>query len=175
VLKMLHFDHGYVTRLYVPIYLVGDACTKFVAILLVYVSFLACCSALCLFEAHMLKFVDWIHALPTRGRKVLNSCIQGEFCTKGEKKFIGTHPPTGRLIDPSPSQSVSSAAIYCTPFGLRCCPWLINITWMNLPAGTKNLPGFNHSYCFASFGSRPPSTSSSNRASVIVDGEIPST
>jgi hypothetical protein len=36
--QMLHFDHGYVTCLYVPIYLVGDACTKFVAILLVYVS-----------------------------------------------------------------------------------------------------------------------------------------
>jgi hypothetical protein len=93
VLKMLHFDHGYVTRLYVPIYLVGDACTKFVAILLVYVSFLACCSALCLFEAHMLKFVDWIHALPTRGRKVLNSCIQGEFCTKGKKKIYRLPSP----------------------------------------------------------------------------------
>jgi hypothetical protein len=46
---------------------VGDACTKFVAILLVYVSFLACCSALCLFEKHMLAFIALIHALPTRG------------------------------------------------------------------------------------------------------------
>jgi hypothetical protein len=36
---MLHFDHDYITSLYVPIYVVGDACTKFVAILLVYVSF----------------------------------------------------------------------------------------------------------------------------------------
>jgi hypothetical protein len=39
LLKMLHFDHGYVTCLYVPSYLVGDACTKYVAIFLVYVSF----------------------------------------------------------------------------------------------------------------------------------------
>jgi hypothetical protein len=31
---MLHFDHGYATWLYVPFYLVGDAYTEFVAILL---------------------------------------------------------------------------------------------------------------------------------------------
>jgi hypothetical protein len=37
--KMLLFYHGYVTCVYVPIYLIGDACTKFVAILLIYVSF----------------------------------------------------------------------------------------------------------------------------------------
>jgi hypothetical protein len=36
--KILHLDHGYVTCLYVPIYLVGDACAQSVAILLVYVS-----------------------------------------------------------------------------------------------------------------------------------------
>jgi hypothetical protein len=54
---MLHFDHGYVTCLYVPIYLVGDACAQIVAILLVYVSILACYSALCIFEKHMLAFV----------------------------------------------------------------------------------------------------------------------
>jgi hypothetical protein len=35
---MLLVDHGYVTCLYVPIYLVGDACAQIVAILLVYVS-----------------------------------------------------------------------------------------------------------------------------------------
>jgi hypothetical protein len=70
---MLHFDHGSATCLYVPIYLVGDACTQCVAILLVYVQILACCSALCIFEKHMLAFVDLIHALPTRGRKVPNS------------------------------------------------------------------------------------------------------
>jgi hypothetical protein len=33
----------------------------------------------------MLAFVDLIHALPTRGNKVPNSCFQGEFCTKGRK------------------------------------------------------------------------------------------
>jgi hypothetical protein len=65
--KNTSFDHGYVTCLYVPIYLVGDACTKFVAIFLVYVSILACCSALFIFEKHMLAFVNLIHALLTRG------------------------------------------------------------------------------------------------------------
>jgi hypothetical protein len=67
---MLHFDHGYITCLYVSFYLVGDACAQIMANLLVYVSILACCSALCIFEKHMLAFVDLIHALPTRGRKV---------------------------------------------------------------------------------------------------------
>jgi hypothetical protein len=38
-----------------------------VAILLICVSFLACCSALCIFEKNMLAFVDLIHALPTGG------------------------------------------------------------------------------------------------------------
>jgi hypothetical protein len=71
--------------LYVPIYLVGDACAQIVAILLVYVSILACYSALCIFEKHMLAFEDLIHALPTRERKVPNSCFQGEFCIKGRK------------------------------------------------------------------------------------------
>jgi hypothetical protein len=33
----------------------------------------------------MLAFVDLIHALPTRGRKVPNSCFQGEFCIKKQK------------------------------------------------------------------------------------------
>jgi hypothetical protein len=33
----------------------------------------------------MLAFVDLIHALPTRGRKVPNSCFQEEFCIKGRK------------------------------------------------------------------------------------------
>jgi hypothetical protein len=82
---MLNFHHGYVTYLYVPLYLVGDACAQILSILLVYVSFLACCSALCIFEKHMLAFVDLIHALPTRGRKVPNSFVQGEFCIKGRK------------------------------------------------------------------------------------------
>jgi hypothetical protein len=82
---MLHFDHGYVTCLYVRVYLVGDACTKFLATLLVYVCFLACCSALCLIEKKKIAFVDLIRALPTRGRKVPNSCMHGEFCFKVEK------------------------------------------------------------------------------------------
>jgi hypothetical protein len=46
---------------------------------------LACCRVLCIFEKHMLAFVDLIHALPTRGRKVPNSCFQGEFCIKERK------------------------------------------------------------------------------------------
>jgi hypothetical protein len=83
--EVLHFDHGYVTCLYVPIYLVGDACAQIVAILLVYVSPLACCSALRIFEKIMLAFVDLTHALPTKGRKVPNSCFQGEFCIEGRK------------------------------------------------------------------------------------------
>jgi hypothetical protein len=71
--KMLHFNYGYVTCLYVPFYFVCDACAQIMAILLVLVSILACCSALCIFVKHMLAFVDLIHALPTRGRKVPNS------------------------------------------------------------------------------------------------------
>jgi hypothetical protein len=82
--KIVDFHHGYVTCLYVPFYLVGDACAQIVAILLVYVSILACCSALCIFEKHMLAFVDLIHALPTRGRKVPNSYFQGEFAPRKE-------------------------------------------------------------------------------------------
>jgi hypothetical protein len=39
---------------YVPFYLVGDACVQIVAILLVYVSILACCGALCIFEKDMI-------------------------------------------------------------------------------------------------------------------------
>jgi hypothetical protein len=68
-----------------PFYHVDDSCAQIVAILLVHVSILACCRALCLFEKHMLAFVELIHALPTRGRKVSNSCFQGEFCIKGRK------------------------------------------------------------------------------------------
>jgi hypothetical protein len=85
---MLHFHHGYITCLYVPLYLVGDACAQIVAILLVYVSLLACCSALCIFEKHILVFVALIHELPTRGRKVPNSCSQGELCIKERKLCI---------------------------------------------------------------------------------------
>jgi hypothetical protein len=78
-------DYVYVTCLYVPMYLVSDACAHIVAIMLIHVSGLASCSALCIFKKHMLGFVDLIHALPTRGRKVPNSCFHGEFCIKGIK------------------------------------------------------------------------------------------
>jgi hypothetical protein len=83
--KMLHLNHGYVTCLYARFYLVGDACAQIVAILLFYVSILACCSALCIFEKHMLAFVDLIHPLRTRGRKVPNSCFRGSFASREEK------------------------------------------------------------------------------------------
>jgi hypothetical protein len=33
----------------------------------------------------MLAFVDLIHALPTRGRKVPNSCSEGSFASREEK------------------------------------------------------------------------------------------
>jgi hypothetical protein len=85
--KMLHFDHGYVTCLYVAFYLVGDACAQIVAILLVYVSILACCSALCIFEKHMLTFVDLIHALPTRGEESTQFMFPGGVLHQGKKKW----------------------------------------------------------------------------------------
>jgi hypothetical protein len=83
--RMLHFDHGYVTCLYVSIYVVGDACAQIAAILLVYVSILACCSALCIFEKHMLAFVDLIHALPTGGGKYPIHVSRGSFASREEK------------------------------------------------------------------------------------------
>jgi hypothetical protein len=64
---MSHFDRGYVTCLYVPFYLGCDVCAQILAILLVYISILACYSAPCIFEKHMLAFEDLIHALPTGG------------------------------------------------------------------------------------------------------------
>jgi hypothetical protein len=83
---MLHFDHGYVTCLYVPFYLVGDACAPIVAILLVCVSILACYSAPCIFEKHLLAFVDLIHALPTGGgAKYPIHVPRGSFASSEEK------------------------------------------------------------------------------------------
>jgi hypothetical protein len=82
---MLHFDHGYVTCLYVPFYLVGNACAQIVAILLVYVSILACCSDLCIFEKHMFAFVDLIHSLPTSGGKYPIRVSRGSFASREEK------------------------------------------------------------------------------------------
>jgi hypothetical protein len=69
--------------LYVPFYLVGDVGAQIVSILLVYVSILACCSALCIFEKHMLAFVDLNHALPTRGYPIHGS--RGSFASREEK------------------------------------------------------------------------------------------
>jgi hypothetical protein len=83
---MLCFDHGYVTCLYVPFYRVDDACDQIVAILLVYVSTLACGSALCIFEKHMLAFVDLIHALPTRGGST-QFMFQGGALHQGKKNW----------------------------------------------------------------------------------------
>jgi hypothetical protein len=59
-----------------------------VAILLVYISILSCCSALCIFEKYILAFVG--------GTKVTNSCLQGELCIKrrqiGRNAFVqGEH------------------------------------------------------------------------------------
>jgi hypothetical protein len=85
---MLHLHHGYVTFLYVPLSLVGDACAQIVAILLVYVSILAGCSALCIFEKHMLAFVDLIHALPTRGGKYPIHVSRGSL-HRGKKNWVG--------------------------------------------------------------------------------------
>jgi hypothetical protein len=56
-----------------------------VAILVVYVSSLACYDALCIFEKHMLAFVDLIHALPTRGGKYLIHVSRGSFASREEK------------------------------------------------------------------------------------------
>jgi hypothetical protein len=85
--KMLHFDHVYVTCLYVPIYLVVDTCAPIVAILLVHVSILSSCSALCIFDKHMLAFVDLIHALRTRGRKSTQFMFPGGVLHQGKKNW----------------------------------------------------------------------------------------
>jgi hypothetical protein len=82
---MLHFDHVYVTCIYVPTYLVGDACAQIVAILLVFVSILACYSARCIFEKHMLAFVELIHALPTRGEESTQFMLPESFASREEK------------------------------------------------------------------------------------------
>jgi hypothetical protein len=80
---MLHFDHAYVTCLYVPIYLVGDACAQIVAILLVSVSILACCSALCI-EAHAcICRLD--SCITYKGEESTQFMFPGELCIKGRK------------------------------------------------------------------------------------------
>jgi hypothetical protein len=118
--KMLHFDHGYITCLYVPIHLVGDACAQIVAILLVYVSLLSCCSSLCIFEKHILAFVDLIHALSTTGRKLPNSCFHGEFCMKG--RTIGSICSGGACIHAFGS--------ICSGGSLHSCIWELFSAWI---------------------------------------------
>jgi hypothetical protein len=67
----------------IPFYLVREACPPIVAILLVYVSILTCCSVLCIFENHMLAFIDLIHALPTRGSIASNEEKYGKMHFSG--------------------------------------------------------------------------------------------
>jgi hypothetical protein len=95
--KMLQFDHDFVTYLYLLFYIVGDACAQIVAILLVYVSMLAWYSALCIFEKHMLAFVDLIHALPTRGRKSTQFMFPGGVLHQGKKNLGQMHLFKGSL------------------------------------------------------------------------------
>jgi hypothetical protein len=91
------FDHGYITCLYVPLYLVGDACAQIVAIFLVYVSILVCCSALCIFEKHILAFVDLIHALPIRGGGSTQFMVPGGVFASREEKVGQMHLFRGSL------------------------------------------------------------------------------
>jgi hypothetical protein len=67
--------------------LVGDACAQIVTILLVYVSILACCCSLCIFEKHMLAFVELIHALSTREGKYPIHVSSGSFASKERKNW----------------------------------------------------------------------------------------
>jgi hypothetical protein len=67
--------------------IVGDARSQIVAILLAYVSILACCSALCIFEKHMLAFVDLIRALPTRGEESTKFLFPGGVLHQGKKNW----------------------------------------------------------------------------------------
>jgi hypothetical protein len=65
--------------------LVGDACAQIVAIFLVFVSILACCSALCIFEKPMLAFVNLIMHYQQGGGKYPIHVSRGSFCIKGRK------------------------------------------------------------------------------------------
>jgi hypothetical protein len=134
------FHHGYVTCLYVVFYLVGDACTEYVAILLVYVSILAYCSALCLFEKHMLAFVALIHALPTRGTHVNQFisrarkypfCIHGEFLQQRREMHLfrgSLHSCRGSSLC-CLNFSCALLPMVSSPFA---SPWGVNIFWSRL-------------------------------------------
>jgi hypothetical protein len=84
---MLHFDHGYITCLYSPFYLVGDACAQIVAILLVYVSILACCSALCTFEKHILALCKLDSFITNKGEESTQFMFLGGVLHQWKKKW----------------------------------------------------------------------------------------
>jgi hypothetical protein len=84
---MLHFGNAYVTCLYDPFNLVGDACALIVAILLVYVSILAFCSALCIFEKHILAFVDLISCITNKGEESTKFMFLGGVLHQGKKNW----------------------------------------------------------------------------------------
>jgi hypothetical protein len=77
LLKMLYFDNGFVTCLYVPFYLFGDACTEYVAISLVQASFLACCSALSICEANAC-ICSLDSSITNKGENCVSNSLQGE-------------------------------------------------------------------------------------------------
>jgi hypothetical protein len=84
---MLCFDHGYVTCLYIPFYLVGDACALIVSILLVYVSILACCSALCIFEKYMLALYRLDSCITNKGKESTQFMFLGGLLHQGKKNW----------------------------------------------------------------------------------------
>jgi hypothetical protein len=84
---MLHFDHGYITCLYAPFYLVGDACAQIVDILLVCVSILACYSAVCIFEKHMLASCRLDSCISNKGEKSTQFMFPGGVLHQGKKKW----------------------------------------------------------------------------------------
>jgi hypothetical protein len=94
--KSLHFDCGYVTCLYAPTYLFATLVLN-LWLSCLSMSFLACCSALCLFEKHMLAFVDVIHALPTRGEGSTQFMHPGGGLHQGREKLGKMHLFTGSL------------------------------------------------------------------------------
>jgi hypothetical protein len=95
---------------------------------LFYVSFIACCSALCLCEKHILAFVDLIHALPTRGRKKYPIHQGGEInVCRGQFPTFCTHLFRGACIH---AWGAICCLIYALCFALLpmvsspfACPW----------------------------------------------------
>jgi hypothetical protein len=67
-------------------YLVGDACAQIVAILLVYVSILACYSALCIFEKHMLGLCSLDSCITNKGEESTQFMFPEGVLHQGKKK-----------------------------------------------------------------------------------------